>query len=146
MSLYQNIKTDRINAMKLKDGLRSKLLSTVLGEAEGKAKMKSNRASPEPDDMEMLAVIDATLKTAKENFEKYGVKDAELEIVILSGYKPEQMSGDDLELALMGITAEIDAGAKVMKNMGPILATMKSRYGGKYDAQKASAIVKALLS
>jgi uncharacterized protein YqeY len=84
--LYDTIKKNKIQAMKDKDSFKSKLLSTVLGESESKAKLKSNRESPEPSDSEILSVIDACLKTAKENLEKYNIKDAALEIQILSEY------------------------------------------------------------
>lgn len=147
MSLFRIIKTARIQAMKTKDSLKSTLLSTVLGEAETKAKMKSNRTSSEPDDSEVLAVLNSCLKNATDNLKIRPQESTQKEIDILKEFIPNQMSDEELETLLKNIKNEIvQDQVPSPKFMGPILARLKSERPGEYDPGKASGILKNLLT
>ena len=65
------------------------------------------------------------------------------EIVIIREFLPQQLSDADMEKAIAGAIAE--AGASSVKDMGKVMAALKTRYAGQMDFAKASALVKAKL-
>ena len=71
--------------------------------------------------------------------------DAEkAEVQVLSAYLPAQMG--EAEIAQEVDSAIAQAGATSGKDMGKVMAALKSRYAGQMDFAKASALVKELLA
>jgi uncharacterized protein YqeY len=66
------------------------------------------------------------------------------EIAVISAYLPKQMSDDDVKKAISDAIAE--TGAAGMKDMGKVIAVLKTKYAGQMDFGKASALVKAALT
>jgi len=66
------------------------------------------------------------------------------EIAIITAYLPKQMSDDDVKAAIAAAVAE--TGAAGMKDMGKVIAALKTKYAGQMDFGKASGLVKAALS
>ena len=66
------------------------------------------------------------------------------EIAIIETFLPQQMSAAEVEAAIKAAIAE--AGAKSIKDMGKVMATLKARHVGQMDFAKASAAIKASLS
>ena len=105
----------------------------------------------ELDDAAVLGVIDKMIKQRRESiaaFEKASrndLADAEkAEIQLLSGYLPAQMS--DAELAQAVSAAIAESGASGVKDMGKVMALLKSRLAGRADMGKVSGLVKSKLS
>ena len=72
------------------------------------------------------------------------VEQENFEISVIEEFMPEQMSEDDIRAAVTEtIAAEAAAG---LKDMGRTMGALKSKYAGRMDFGKASAIAKALLS
>jgi hypothetical protein len=65
------------------------------------------------------------------------------EITIIEGFLPRQMAPDEVDAAIKAAIAE--TGAKGIKDMGKVMAALKSRHAGQMDFTKASAATKALL-
>ncbi len=65
------------------------------------------------------------------------------EIDIIEGFLPRQLTDQEIETAAAEVIDGL--GAKGLKDMGRIMATMKQRYPGQLDPGKASTIVKSLL-
>ena len=65
------------------------------------------------------------------------------EIAIIREFLPKQLSEADTQKAIAAAIAE--AGATSVKDMGKVMAALKSRYAGQMDFAKASALVKAKL-
>jgi uncharacterized protein len=65
------------------------------------------------------------------------------EIAIIREYLPKQLSEADTEKAIADAIAE--AGATSVKDMGKVMASLKSRYAGQMDFAKAGQLVKAKL-
>ena len=65
------------------------------------------------------------------------------EIAIIREFLPKQLSDSDMQKAIADAIAE--AGAVSVKDMGKVMAALKSRYAGQMDFAKASAAVKAKL-
>jgi uncharacterized protein YqeY len=65
------------------------------------------------------------------------------EIAIIERFLPKQLDEAAIEAAAKAIIAEL--GAASVKDMGKVMAAMKTRHAGQMDFSKASAAVKKLL-
>jgi uncharacterized protein len=104
----------------------------------------------ELDDTVLLAVIEKMIKQRRESVEQYRAGGREdlaskeaAEIDILAGYLPEPLS--DAELAALIDTAIAATGAASMKDMGRVIAHLRTEAQGRADMAVVSARVKARL-
>jgi uncharacterized protein YqeY len=102
-------------------------------------------------DDEIAQMLQSMIKSRRESivlYEQGGrVELAEQEreeIAIIATFLPQQMSAAEVEAAIKAAIAE--AGAKSIKDMGKVMATLKARHVGQMDFAKASAAIKASLS
>ncbi|OUR79710.1 glutamyl-tRNA amidotransferase [Alphaproteobacteria bacterium 46_93_T64] len=65
------------------------------------------------------------------------------EIDIISEYLPKQFGEDEMNQAIDEIIAAV--GAEGLKDMGKTMGALKSKYAGRMDFAKASALVKSAL-
>ncbi len=65
------------------------------------------------------------------------------EIAVIQSFLPQQMNEDEVRAAIAEAIKE--AGATSAKDMGKVMAALKSRYSGKMDFAKASGTVKGML-
>ncbi|MEA3194647.1 MAG: uncharacterized protein QOD26_2980 [Betaproteobacteria bacterium] len=105
----------------------------------------------ELDDAQVLSVIEKMIKQRRESiaqYEKAARKDLadveKAEIQVLSGYMPAQMSDADIQKEIQSTISE--TGASGVKDMGKVMAALKSKLAGKADMGKVSALVKSKLS
>ena len=105
----------------------------------------------ELDDAQVLSVIEKMIKQRRESiaqYEKGSRKDLadveKAEIEVLSGYMPAQMSEADIQKEIQSTISE--TGASGVKDMGKVMAALKSKLAGKADMGKVSALVKSKLS
>ena len=100
-----------------------------------------------------MLVVDVLQKMAKQRresitmFEQGGrqeLADVEhAELAVIEEFMPSQLSEADTVAAIAAIKAEL--GAETMKDMGKVIAELKSRHGTMLDMGKASGLVKAAL-
>lgn len=102
-------------------------------------------------DAELLEILAKMIKQREESRDIYAKADRpELatqeaeEIVVIGEFLPQQLSDRETEKAIAEAMAE--AGAASLKDMGKVMAALKSRYAGQMNFGKASALVKAKLS
>ena len=102
-------------------------------------------------DAEVVAVIEKMLKQRRESiaqFEQAGRKDLadveKAELAVLSAYLPQQMGDAELDQAVAAAIGE--SGASGVKEMGKVMALLKTRLAGKADMGKVSNLVKTKLS
>jgi len=134
-------------AMRAKDSAR---LSTVrLALAAIKQREVDTRT--ELGDPEVVAVLEKMIKQRRESIAQYeqaarkDLADVEkAELAVLSAYLPKQMGDAELDQAVAAAIAE--AGASSAKEMGKVMALLKSKLAGKADMGKVSSLVKAKLS
>jgi hypothetical protein len=134
-------------AMRAKDAAR---LSTVrLALAAIKQREVDTRT--ELGDAEVVAVIEKMLKQRRESiaqFDQAGRKDLadveKAELAVLSAYLPQQMGDAELDQAVAAAIGE--SGASGVKEMGKVMALLKTRLAGKADMGKVSNLVKTKLS
>ena len=104
----------------------------------------------EATDAELLELFAKMIKQREESEKIYrdagraelAQQEAE-EIAIIREFLPKQLSEADTQKAIAEAIAE--AGATSIKDMGKVMAALKTRYAGQIDFAKASALVKAEL-
>jgi uncharacterized protein YqeY len=109
-------------------------------------------ASIQPDDDALVTeVLQKMIKQRRESAALYETGGrAELaaietsEIATLERFLPRQMSEDEARTAIAAIITE--TGANSMKDMGRVMAEVKSRHATSIELAKASALVKGLLA
>ena len=134
-------------AMRAKDGARLSAVRLVL------AAIKQREVDERKDlgDADVLSVLDKMIKQRRESIAQYekggraDLADAEkFEIGVLSAYLPQQMGAAEIEQAVRDAVAE--TGASTAKDMGKVMALLKTRLAGRADIGQVSAQVKAKLS
>ena len=65
------------------------------------------------------------------------------EIAIIQSYMPKQLSDEETKAAIAAIIKAV--GAASVKDMGKVMAELKTKYAGQMDMAKAGAMVKTLL-
>lgn len=133
MTLMQKIKQDQVEARKERDTIRANLLTTLIGEAEMVGKNAGNREST---DSEVVAVIKKFVKNAQETLAALRAHlqdhvDVTVEISILEGYLPKQLSEYELKAIAVGRTG-----------MPDFMKYLKDNYAGQYDGKLASTVAR----
>jgi uncharacterized protein len=102
------------------------------------------------DDTQVLSVLEKMIKQRKESVAHFQagnrqdlVDKENSEITLLQGYMPSQLSDSELD-SLIG-EAVTAAGASSIKDMGKVMAIIKSKAQGRADMAAVGAKIKAKL-
>ena len=149
--LRENIQAETVTAMKAKDKDRTAALRLIGAKIKDRD-IELRTADKKPEDDEL--VTDVLLKMAKqrrESIEMYEdggrqeLADKEKsELAVIEEFLPTQMSEEETRAAIAEI--KNDLSAEGMKDMGRVMAELKSRHGATLDMSKASGLVKEALS
>lgn len=152
MSLREQLNADLKDAMKA--GEKRKLATIRLMNAA--IKDKDINARTEGHDSEKLpdaALLDLFAKMVKQRqdsiaaYEQGGrpelAQQEREEMEIIQSYMPKQLSEDETRAAIQGIITAV--GASSIKDMGKVMAELKTKYSGQIDMGKAGGVVKSLL-
>ena len=147
MTLKERLTEDMKSAMK---GAEKQRLSTIrMAQAAIKQREVDERIAL--DDAQVLAVLEKMIKQRKESivqFEQGGRTDLaaqeRAEIELLQTYMPAQLSPADLDTLIRDAIAA--TGAVSVKEMGKVMAIVKSKAAGRADMGAVSARIKAALS
>ncbi len=149
--LRENINNAVKEAMKAKNERALSTLRMVNSTIKNADIEARGQGKPPLSDADLLAVLQKMIKQRQEAVELYEKGGrAELaaqereEIAIISSYLPKQMSEEEVKSAIAGAIAETKAAG--IKDMGKVIATLKSKYAGQMDFGKASGLVKAALA
>ena len=95
--------------------------------------------------------MQSLIKSRRESIELYkqgerqDLVDKEgAEIAMIEQFLPKQMSDDETRAAIRELVVSL--GASSVKDMGKVMAALKSKYAGQLDMTKASAAVKDVLT
>ncbi|QCK84297.1 GatB/YqeY domain-containing protein [Phreatobacter aquaticus] len=136
----------------MKAGEKARLSTIRLIQSALKDKdIEARGAGKEPlSDDEILQLMQKMVKQRQESAKLYldggrpELADQENgEIAIIMAYLPHQMDEAEARTAIAGVITEI--GAAGLKDMGKVMAELKTRFAGKMDFGKASPAVKQLL-
>ena len=147
MTLKERLTEDMKSAMR---GADKERLSTIrMAQAAIKQREVDERITL--DDAQVLSVLEKMIKQRKESivqFEQGGRADLaaqeRAEIELLQTYMPAQLSPADLDTLIRDAIAA--TGAVSVKEMGKVMAIVKSKAAGRADMGAVSTRIKAALS
>jgi hypothetical protein len=100
---------------------------------------------------EILNLLQTLIKSRRESIEMYKqgarqdlVDKEQSEISIIEQFLPKQLGEEETKVAIRNLVAAL--GASSVKDMGKVMAALKSEYAGQLDMTKASALVKQTLA
>ena len=147
MLLRAQIAEDMKTAMRAKDAPRLSAIRLLL------ASLKQREVDEriELTDTDVLAIIEKMIKQRRDSIEQFEkgrrqdlVDKEQFEITVIQGYLPAAMSSAEVDAAVS--EAISSSGAKLMADMGKVMALLKPKLAGRADLGKVSALVKTRLS
>jgi uncharacterized protein len=109
------------------------------------------RGDQQIGDGEILNLLQSLIKSRREAIELYKqgnrqdlVNKEQAEIAVIEQFLPKQLSEEETKAAVRELAASL--GASSVKDMGKVMAALKTKYAGELDMTKASAIVKQVLT
>jgi uncharacterized protein YqeY len=149
--IRDDIKAATITAMKGGDKETTATLRLVSAAIKNRDIEARTGSAPADDDQLVTEVLQKMIKQRRESAEVYrkgGREDRaaaeEYEIAVIERFLPRQMSDEEAAAAIKAIIAE--TGASSIKDMGRVMAEVKTRHSGELEPARASALVKAALS
>lgn len=143
MSLVDTLKAASVKARLERNTVSSNLLTTLYSEVVMVGKNKGNR---ETTDAEAIAVIKKfrdgiqdTLGFA-DRVPSLDVEVLKAELDIVNGFLPKQLSPDELKVIVAKMIESSDS-----ITMGLVMNQLRKEYGGMYEGDIASKIVKDLI-
>ena len=147
---------DKISQV-LKDAMRAKdeVKTTTLRMVNAAIKQKDIDVARARGDQhisqdEVLNLLQNLIKSRRESIELYKqggrqdlVDKEETEIGVIEQFLPKQMNEEETRAVVRDLVASL--GATSVKDMGKVMAAIKSKYAGQLDIAKASAAVKDVL-
>ena len=133
--------------MRAKDAARLSAIRLILAAV----KQREVDERIELTDADVVSVLEKMIKQRRESiaqFEKAARNDLveaeKFELGVLSAYLPQQMGDAEIQQEINKAIAE--SGASGVKDMGKVMALLKSRLAGRADMGKVSGLVKSKLS
>jgi uncharacterized protein YqeY len=142
----------------LKEAMRARDMTTVgavrlilakLKEVDIAARTEASREGVADD--RILSMLQGMIKQRNESVVLYEkgnrpelAEKEKAEIAVIERFLPKQM--DDAAVAAAVAEAMASTGAKTVKDMGGVMAVLKTKYAGQMDFAKASAAVKKALA
>lgn len=147
MTIFKQIKADRITAMKNRNVLARAILSSLVGDLET---MSKNLGQDEPTDEQVIKKVKSFISNAESNQKLLAEKtdsdsyskclDFQYEIDLLTEYVPKQLDDDALRAAVKALITELGVSGK--QAIGPVMKGLKDQYAGRFDGKRASEIVR----
>ncbi|WP_025899757.1 GatB/YqeY domain-containing protein [Sneathiella glossodoripedis] len=149
--LRTQLKDSLKDAMKSKDKRKISTLRLILATLHDRdlaAREKgSDEGISEDEILQMLTTMVRQRKDSIKAYEEGGRVDLaaaeQEEIDVISEYLPKQFDEAEMKSAIRETIADI--GAEGLKDMGKTMGALKSKYAGRMDFAKASALVKSEL-
>jgi uncharacterized protein YqeY len=125
-----------------------RLIIAALKEKDIEARGAGREKATEDEILAMLQKMIKQRNDSIEAFDKAGRTELATqereEKAIIETYLPQQMGADEVQAAVKAAVAAV--GAVSVKDMGKVMAELKSKFAGKMDFSKANAVVKAMLT
>lgn len=152
MNLREQIIADMKTAMKAGDKRRTatlRLMNAAIKDKDINSRTDGHDSTLTTD----TGIMELLIKMVKQRQDSIVAFDAggraELaqaerdEMAIIQSYMPRQLDEEDMKAAVATTISAV--GATTVKDMGKVMAELKTRYAGQMDMAKAGAIVKTLL-
>jgi len=149
--IRDEIKAALVSAMKGGDKESTQTIRLIQSAIKNRD-IELRTASQAPDDdLLVTEVMQKMIKQRRESVDLYrkGNREElaareEAEISVIERFLPKQMDEAEAGAAIQAIVAEL--GASSMKDMGRVMAEVKSRHASSIEPARASALVKAALA
>jgi uncharacterized protein YqeY len=147
MSLTSKIQADMRSAMKSKNADLVSTIRLLLAAIKQQEIDKREQLT----DSDVLTIVERLVKQRRESIQIYteagrndlaSKESAELEILTI--YLPKQLSDEEVELIIQETLSSLDA--REPKDMGKVMAALKTQLSGKADLSRVSTRVRELLS
>ena len=147
MNLKSQIEQDIRSAMKARSAIQLSTLRLLM------AALKQQEIDRRVDlnDGDVIVILEKMIKQRKESMRIYQEAGREeladqerAELDILITYLPQQLGEEEMRAAVAAAIA--DSNAEGPKDMGKVMALLKSEFAGKADFSVVSVLVKELLS
>jgi hypothetical protein len=149
--IRDQIKAAQIAAMKAGDKDTRNAVSLIQAAVKNRDIEARTQSNAPDDDALVVEVLQKMVKQRRESIQMYRqggreelARAEETEVAVIERFLPTQMTEDETRAAIETIKAEL--GATAMKDMGRVMAELKSRHASELDMSKASGLVKAALS
>jgi uncharacterized protein len=138
-------------ATKARDARRVSTLRLVSAAIKDRDIAARTAGKDQASDAELLELLSKMIKQREESQKIYAeagrnelaTQEGE-EVAIIREFLPKQLTDSDTAKAIDEAIAEV--GAESVRDMGKVMAALKSRYAGQMDFGKASGAVKAKLA
>jgi len=138
-------------AMKARDAGRTGALRMMSAAIKDRDILARGEGQDKASDGELVAVLAKMIRQREESTKAFEdgnrpelAAKERAEIEVIRGFMPEQLSEAEIRAAASAAISE--TGASGPRDMGKVMALLKSRHAGRMDFGKASAIVKGLLA
>jgi len=149
--LRDDLKQAQISAMKAGDKARLGAVRLILAKLKDRDIEQRTAAKPMEDEALVIDVLQKMAKQRRESiemFEKGGREELAAiergELGVIEEFLPRQMDEAETKAAIASLKAEL--GAEGLKDMGRLMAELKTRHGTVLDMGRASGWVKESLS
>lgn len=151
MALRERFTEDLKKFMIAKDEVKVgtiRLIISAMKEKDIAARTAESREGIKDD--QILSLMQGMIKQRQESIRMYmqgnrpelAAKE-EAEIKVIEGYLPKQLSDDEMKAVVHQVIGAV--GATSIKDMGKVMAELKSKYSGQMDFSKVGGIVKEKL-
>ncbi|WP_170005263.1 GatB/YqeY domain-containing protein [Pseudopontixanthobacter vadosimaris] len=145
--LRENVQKETIAAMKAGNKPRTAALRLIGAKIKDRD-IENRTAKSVPDDDDMVTeVLQKMAKQRRESIQMYEdggrteLADQEkAELAVITEFLPQMMDEGEMRAAIAQVKADI--GAESVKDMGKVMAELKSRHGATLDMSEASGFVK----
>ena len=148
MSLKNRIQEEMKDAMRSGERDRLKVIRLILSSIK---QIEVDTRIEVSDDDEVLLIINKMVKQRRDSIKQFvagnrhDLADIEsAEIIILEQYLPAQLTTEEIEVIIKNTIAE--CAATSMKDMGKVMAGIKSKINGRADMSIISQKIKIYLS
>ncbi len=149
--IRDDIKSAQLTAMKAGDKEARNAISLIQAAIKNRDIEARTGKAPADDDALVVEVLQKMVKQRRESIAMFEsgnrpeLAAAEAaEVAVIERFLPQQMDEAETTAAIEAIKA--DLGASGMKDMGRVMAELKTRHASSLDMSKASALVKAALA
>jgi len=145
--LKQTLKDDIIKYMKNRDKVRLTALRTLMAEV----KYKEMDLKKELEDVELIGIIEKTIKQlnetlsyAKQANNESIITETEIAIEMLTVYMPKQLTDDQAKAIIIEVITENSFSGK--GDLGKVMKAVMPKLKGQYDSKKINPLVNQLLA
>lgn len=148
--LREDLQNTLKEAMKNKDMATVSAVRLIIAGLKEKDVTARGAGKECASDADLLSMMQTMIKQRTESAKIYKegnrpelAAKEEAEIAVIERFLPKQLSEEETKAALTAIIAK--TGAQGMKDMGKVMAELKSTYAGQIDMGKASSLIKTML-